>query len=354
MQVDFDQLMKYYEDGRLRHSVNLGGDLHVWCYSTQTVYSRDWDDLTMLCRGLVTDSEGTVISRPFRKFFNWGEPSAPGPEITNKPFWAYDKEDGSLIIVGLDANGETVVSTKGSFSTWHSEYAREMLGDWKPLEGSTGIFEFLDPKNRIVVDYGEFSGLVLLGAVDNNNGTDHYTPQEYSEFTGWTGRQVQPRTFNLHAMLQTVADPENGPNREGFVLVWPDNDGPSPRVKIKFSQYVHLHSVLSRLTNVAVWESLKMGTLDALIEIVPDEMYDKVRECAEDLQTKYTRVKVDAMFAAAAADHFDTRREAAQWVLANCEHTGIVFGLMDGKENVSEKIWDIIRPGLDSAWTFLH
>lgn len=353
MQVDFDRLMQYHEDGKLHHSVNLGGDLHVWCYSQSTVYNRDWDDLTMLCRGLVTDGEGVVISRPFRKFFNWGEPSAPGPEVTNRPFWAYDKEDGSLIIVGLDHNGDTVVSTKGSFSTWHSEYAREMIGDWKPKANSTGIFEFIDPKNRIVLDYGDFSGLVMLGAVDNNDGTDHYRPDEYAELTDWNGRVATPRQFHLQSMLQTVADPENGPNREGFVLVWPSNDGPSDRVKIKFAQYVHLHAVLSRLSNVAVWEALKMGTFDALLEIVPDEMYEKVRECADGLNLRYGRVLADAKFAAAAADHFETRREAAQWVLANCEHTGLVFGLMD-KKDVSTKIWDLIRPGLDEAWTFLR
>lgn len=228
-----------------------------------------------------------------------------------------------------------------------------MIGDWKPKANSTGIFEFIDPKNPIVLDYGDFSGLVMLGAVDNNDGTDHYRPDEYAELTDWNGRVATPRQFHLQSMLQTVADPENGPNREGFVLVWPSNDGPSDRVKIKFAQYVHLHAVLSRLSNVAVWEALKMGTFDALLELVPDEMYDKVRECAEDLQTRHTRVKCDAMFAAAAAEHFETRREAAQWVLANCEHSGLVFGLMD-KKDVSTKIWDLIRPGLDEAWTFLR
>ena len=131
-------------------------------------------------------------------------------------------------------------------------------------EARRAIFEFIDPGNRIVVDYGDYSGLVLLGAVDNKDGSDHFTPADYAATTGWEGRQAVPRQFNLQAMLRTVQDPENGPNREGFVLVWLNPDGPSTRVKIKFAQYVHLHSVLSRLNNVAVWEALKMGTFDAL------------------------------------------------------------------------------------------
>jgi len=352
MQVDFDRLNQYHEAGKLRHSVDPGRNLHVWCYSVQTVYSRDWDDLTMMCRGLVTDSDGNVISRPYRKFFNWGEPYAPGPEITDKPFWAYDKEDGTLIVVGTDSNGDIVVSTKGSFSTWHSEAAREMLGDWKPMPGATGIFEFIHPGNRIVVDYGDFAGLVMLGAVDNKDGTDHYTPQDFAQTTDWVGRVAVPRTFNLRSMLQTVANPESGPNREGFVLVWPNNEGPSDRVKIKFAQYVHLHSVLSRLNNVAVWESLKLGTFDVLLDIAPDEMYEQVRTCADELNRAFIRVKALATFEAAAAEHFPTRREAAEWVKANCEHQQFVFALMDGK-NIDAKIWDAVKPTFDQAWSFL-
>lgn len=354
MQLDFNELMRYYDEGRIRHAKHPTRDLHVWCYSVQTVYSRDWDDITMMCRGLVTDSNGNVISRPFRKFFNWGEPQAPGPDITTQPFWAYDKEDGTLIIVSLDADDNLVVSTKGSFTTWHSEKALEMLGSWKPMRGSTAIFEFIDPGNRIVVDYGDYSGLVLLGAVDNKDGSDHFTPADYAATTGWEGRQAIPRQFNLQAMLRTVQDPENGPNREGFVLVWLNPDGPSTRVKIKFAQYVHLHSVLSRLNNVAVWEALKMGTFDALLEVVPDEMYDRVRECSEELTLAATRVRADALFQAAAAKHHPNRKAAAEWVLNNPEvkHPSLVFSLMDDKD-ITTRVWDLVRPELDTSWSFL-
>ena len=58
MQIDFDRLSRYHEDGKIRHSVSTERpDLHVWCYSQATVYNEDWDDLTRLCRGLVTDSD---------------------------------------------------------------------------------------------------------------------------------------------------------------------------------------------------------------------------------------------------------------------------------------------------------
>lgn len=353
MQVDFDRLMQYQESGKVRHSVDPSGALHVWCYSVQTVYSRDWDDLTRLCRGLVTDGEGNVISRPFPKFFNWGEPEAPGPEITAGPFWAYDKMDGSLIVVG-NRDGKAVVSTKGSFTTWHSEKAREMLEGWAPVPGSTAIFEFLHPDNRIVVDYGGATELVLLGAVANEDGCDHFTPEQYSDESGWYGRLVAPQAFRLQAILETVANPENGPNREGFVLLWPNPDGPSPRVKVKFAQYMQLHHQLSRLSNVAVWEALSTGTLEALLEVVPDEMYGQVRECANGLIAEHGYVKGMATDAAKRATLLhDERSQQAQYILnqRTCD-SALVFAALDNK-SLDKRVWAKIKPKRDTSWTFL-
>lgn len=353
MQVDFDRLMQYHEDGKLRHSVDPGGALHVWCYSVSTVYTRDWDDLTSICRGLVTDGEGLVISRPFPKFFNWGEPEAPGPDITQAPFWAYDKMDGTLIVVG-ERDGEAVVSTKGSFETWHSGLAREMLDGWKPVKGSTGIFEFIHPDNRIVVDYGDAKELVLLGAVENDTGVDHFTPENYAEQSGWHGRLVAPQAFRLQAILQTVANPENGPNREGFVLLWPTEDGPSPRVKIKFAQYMQLHHQLSRLSNVAVWEALSSDTFEVMLEIVPDEMYDKVRECADELIAEHAAVSAQAETVAKGARLLhDKRADQARYILGKDDVlSALAFKALDNK-GLSEAVWQKIKPARDTSWTFL-
>lgn len=354
MQIDIGRLWAYTEDGWLRHGSHPTRDLHVWTYSIPTVYTRKWDDLTTMCRGLVTDQDGTVISRPFPKFFNWGDDLGPGPEITRGPFWAYDKEDGSLIVVGLDVDGEPVVSTKGSFTTWHSEEARKMLGDWKPKAGMTGIFEFVHPGNRIVLDYDGFEGLILLGAVDNETGEDHFTPDDFADVTGWTGRLAVPRSFHLPSMVQTVANPENGENREGFVLVWPTPDGPSPRVKLKFAQYVTLHAALSRLNNVVVWEALSNGTFDAMLEMVPDEIFDKVRECADELNDEFNRqVALVDRHVSHVQSNFITRKDQAEWILANAEDSALVFAALDQKPMYEQMIWAHVKPERDTSWTFL-
>jgi len=353
MQVDFDRLMGYHQAGKLRHALHPDRDLHVWCYSQATVFTRDWDDLTRMCRGLVTDSEGNVASRPFPKFFNWGEPEAPSdPSI---PFWAYDKMDGSLIVVGADIHGKRVVSTKGSFTTWHSEKAAQLLGNWKPRSGWTAMFEFIDPGNRIVVDYGEQSGLVLLGAVENKSGEDHFTPDDVADGMDWMGDTVVGREFNLVHMLHTVSNPDNGKNKEGFVLVYPNPDGPSPRLKIKFAQYVNLHRTLSRLSNVSVWEALSNDTFSDLLEVVPDELFDKVRQCADDLISDHMIQKQIAQtIADVAIATYGTRREQADFILGdqNEANPALVFKILDGKD-ITDAAWALVKPELDRSWAFL-
>lgn len=352
MQVDFDRLVQYEVDGKLRHSAHPGGALHVWCYSQAAVYNQEWDDITSICRGLVTDVDGNVVSLPYPKFFNWGQPQAPGPEITTGPFQAYDKMDGSLIIVG-NFDGEAVVSTKGSFNTWHSEVARNMLEGFVPYTGSTAIFELIHPDNRIVVDYGDRKELVLLGATETVDRCDHFTPDEYAETSGWHGNVAVSRSFRLQAMLQTVQNLENGTNREGFVLVWPVADGPSHRVKIKFAQYMQLHRTLSRLSNVAVWEALSTGTFDTLLDVVPDEFYHQVRECADELNSEHGAViSLVTDLADEVAKMHDNRKQQAEWVLANCTYPSLVFMQLDGRD-IGGKVWSLIKPERDTSWTFL-
>jgi RNA ligase len=66
-----DILEKYYNLGLLYKQTHPTLDLTIWNYSPKVQYEGLWDDITMQCRGLVTNSNGDVIARPFKKFFNY-------------------------------------------------------------------------------------------------------------------------------------------------------------------------------------------------------------------------------------------------------------------------------------------
>ena len=41
-------------------------------YSMNTIYTGDWDDVTLNARGIVfNEKTGLVVDRPFKKFFNY-------------------------------------------------------------------------------------------------------------------------------------------------------------------------------------------------------------------------------------------------------------------------------------------
>ena len=65
-----EKLEKYYNDGLLIKQVHPTKDLTIWNYSTKVQYDRLWDEVTLMARGLVTNSKGEIIARPFTKFFN--------------------------------------------------------------------------------------------------------------------------------------------------------------------------------------------------------------------------------------------------------------------------------------------
>ena len=46
-----------------------------------------WDEITLQCRGLVTDNEGNVVARPFKKFFNIEE----GKHTPTEEFEVFEK-----------------------------------------------------------------------------------------------------------------------------------------------------------------------------------------------------------------------------------------------------------------------
>ena len=119
-----DILEKYYNDGLLHKQTHPTKDLTIWNYSPKVQYERLWDDITLQCRGLVTNSKGDIVARPFKKFFNYEEHTPE--EIPNEDYEVYEKMDGSLGIL-LNYDGEWVITTRGSFTSPQSIKAKELL-----------------------------------------------------------------------------------------------------------------------------------------------------------------------------------------------------------------------------------
>nr|C0HM52.1 RecName: Full=RNA ligase 1; AltName: Full=TS2126 RNA ligase 1 [Phage TS2126] len=139
-------------------------------------------------RGIVyREEDGTVLSRPFHKFFNFGEPLAPGEEAFKAfrdsmvPLFVAEKVDGYLAQAYLDG-GELRFASRHSLNPplvgallrkAVDEEAMARLGKLLAAEGGrwTALLEVVDPEAPVMVPYQE-PGVYLLAL--RSIGEGHY------------------------------------------------------------------------------------------------------------------------------------------------------------------------------------
>ena len=263
-------------------------------YTPQCQYTWHWTNVTVQCRGLVYDIEtNEVVARPFEKFFNWDQ--GRGSEVWDSPMpptgpvIRMEKMDGSLgvLCVQHDDQGYVVaehVATRGSFHSEQAEWATTFYYDvvteqantrpqeqvFEPVQGKTYLFEIIYPENRIVVDYGDYKGLVLIDVIDNETGRSDL--QEFDDCK-WPDK-VARKVLNFGFDSGQVAEIPAGD--EGFVYLWPEKNY---RVKMKSAEYIELHRLVSNLSEKSIWEAMMAGkTPEQIKDGIPDEFHSFVDE----------------------------------------------------------------------------
>jgi RNA ligase len=281
-----EKLERYYEDGLLLKQTHPVHDLTIWNYSPKVQYDRLWDEITLQCRGLVTNSKGEIVARPFKKFFNYEEYLENAPEmIPNEPFDVFEKMDGSLGIL-FNYKNDWILCTRGSFTSDQSVKGTQILNEYdvNVLEKSfTYLLEIIYPENRIVVSY-EKEMLVLLGAIKTSTGDEmgHYNLTKCSKITGFPLVKKYNGISDYTFVKGIIND-----NQEGFVIRFDSGF----RMKIKGDEYCRLHRILTNISNRDIWEYLKDNkSLDEIIEKVPDEFYNWVKNTIRDFENKFEEI----------------------------------------------------------------
>jgi hypothetical protein len=223
-----EKLHKYLEEGLAMKQIHPTLPLTIWNYTPKTQYDNLWDEVTLMCRGLVTDNDGNIVARPFKKFFNIEE----GKHISTKEFEVFEKMDGSLGIM-FKYNGLMVCATRGSFtseqSVWMNKFADEYNYQNIIVDGFTYLFELIFPQNRIVVDYGNQERMVLLGIIKTESGEE--VPYDDIFFDGWDVVEKYDGVKDYTTLKNMVKN-----NHEGFVVRFSNGD----RMKVKGEEYIRL------------------------------------------------------------------------------------------------------------------
>jgi RNA ligase len=325
---DRERLEALVREGWLSSQRHPDADLWIYNYTNKAQYEGYWTPDTLVCRGLILDEAGNVAARGFSKFFNY-----PSPQVVSIPresFVVTEKIDGSLgILYYLD--GQACIATRGSFASRQALEGTAMLREQEIeyVAGITPLFEIVYPENRIVVDYGDRRELTLLAAICNETGVDRELPR----YSG----PVVSRHDDLD--IEDLAAMEER-NREGFVVAFESG----LRVKIKFTEYVRLHKIVTEINARMIWESIRDGDdLDRLLPGLPEDVHQWIVATRASIMQAFEGEvqRAQAVFRARPAT--SDRRTLAEYFLASDANPAVLFRMLDAKP-YEELIWKNIRP----------
>lgn len=357
-----DELNTSIADGRVTERQHPTLPLYIYNYSPAVQYDNRWDEVTLNCRGLILDGDGAIVARPWKKFFNLGQVELPIQ--FDDPVEVMDKADGSLGILYPHPRGEDgfqhySIATRGSFVSeqaitateiWNAKYAETYETVLEALdEAYTFLFEIIYPENRIVLDYGDTRDLILLGAVQNENG--YYCGPQYAKaMLDWKGPVVE--TFEYKTISDAMGHMDRK-NAEGFVI-----RSHNFMVKLKQPDYLDLHRLVTNASPLTVWEKLAAGQskteiisafpdeFHAYIESMTDPLIDAYEKRVQQIMTRYFDA-LNAVHASVPHDVIGGMRtvERKDYAKAFSKHPDakFFFRLLDDK-SIREVVWRSLRP----------
>jgi len=359
MMYSLSILNRYIEDGWVVKQDHPTLPLSIYNYSRACQYEKKWDDITLNCRGLILDRKGNVVARGFSKFFNYEEVYEQLP-LEEEYVYVQDKMDGSLGIL-FHYEDEWHMATRGSFTSEQAvrglEIAKASFDLDKLIKAVNYLCEIIYPENRIVVDYQGEEKIVFLSAMFDGKELNWNTTKAILHSANIPYKNiVATKVINLPKKedYEYLKKLEHN-NKEGFVLrFYPSNF----RVKIKFEEYVRLHSLLTNFATTDIWDALRRGQVSdilKLLEQVPDEFDKWVRYKIGEFKYAYFSI---AERCGKAHDHFrygkyndidpePSKKDYALYVQKNLppELHPVMYAMWSkNRVKETELIWKILKP----------
>ena len=173
--------------------------------------------LPVMARGLFIDTDGKIVIRGYDKFFNVNEiPKTEWDYLeknTEGPYFIVMKENGCMVFISSDGNGDLYVTSKHSFTSPHAEKAKYWLDihlkkvnktrkelSLKLVElNSTIALELCsdDFEEHIIAYKPENWGLYCHGLIKNIVSFDTFDPDFVKEFS---------KTFGFHEISYIKRD----------------------------------------------------------------------------------------------------------------------------------------------------
>lgn len=335
-----------------RHPVHK--KLVILNYTKQAQFERNWDEITMACRGLVVewpvlgDKAYVVIDSP-HKFFNNGEPEAP--DLTQWKFddiYISEKLDGYYISIRRDSQYGMIITSRGSFNNKYVEAAEKLLPAGIPFDVDyfCELCQDFPEDSNIIVTKHPVPRLVCWGVGKT-------FPTEVSP-CGWTGEIAQRVTQEQFKEYMTS-------DVEGVVAF---NMNTGERVKVKTQWYLSMHRAISHCTFKNVLEIVTGGghikdetettytdwagkKQTLTLSMIPEEHLSLMEKWEEEIWQYH------AYLSLMVTRDYDNWHEKGPKAYAQYEATepsvkNIVFAMMRGKDyaQIDQLTWKAVKTNL--------
>ncbi len=324
-QYGLDSLCETYKIKSSRHQKYP----HLVCLKYSQLESPLGEKIVQQCRGIILDSsdDWKIISYPYDKFFNYGEPNAI--PINWSAARVYEKLDGSLMVLYFydrawhvqssgtpDASGE-VNGFGFSFADLFWKVWNEQGYQLPQETDCCFMFELMTRYNRIVVRQKE--NQIVLHGVRNTQTLLESDPDFWAKKYGW---QVVPSYLltNLSEILQAAEylDPLDS---EGYIVC----DADFRRIKVKAPQYVALSHFRESFSTRKMLEIVRNNEGEEFLSYFPEwgELYQKIKDRyhllaveIEEVYQQHRQVELQKDFA---------------FAVKNLPYSGILFSVRAGK-----------------------
>ena len=363
MKIDIDKVDR--TQFMVHHFHSLNGEI-VHLIQPQHIGTQ-WRQDNKHMRSVVVNYEGEVISASFPKFTNWGENTEHFPVPNSlKHCTVVEKLDGSTLIVSK-YNGQYILRTRGTVdaSTMANGFELELfkstilskLQDNNDTWNYSVLFEWLSPRNVIVLRYSDEPMWKLIGFIDH---TDYsLATQDVLDVMAKKYDLLRPEIYTFTDITDMLQIVDKWQDREGVCLY--SKNGQTIH-KIKAAKYLLLHHLKSELSSLEkimdVWLEQGMPDYNTFYNYI-FTTFDF--ELAEQIKGTISRIVdgkkevnkiVDGMnsFVNNRLRSLPTRKEQAQLVISSYGETNraaFVFKLLDnrplGKEEYKKLLFQVLK-----------
>lgn len=328
---------------KISHEEMFGHKLVMLKYDQ--IESSFYEPIVCECRGLVLDdTTNEVISFPFTKFFNFGEPTAA--TIDWKTAKVGQKVDGSLIKI-VRLGDDVLISTNGTLDAFKAPVAEQIGCKFKSFgdivkhvivskfgtmqlfisqlrENFTYMFELVSPYTRVVIPYKEADLWYLVRRDNISFQEEHFSAKPFGDIF------KVPEVFPLSNVDQCLAATRAMPwDEEGYVVC----DANFNRVKIKSPSYLAVHNLKGEGGVMSYRRAIEIVRANEIDEIC--SYFEEFRPALEECKAKFWKIVEETENAwneyLKIDDSLPTRKDKALWITKNFKMPGIAFGLLDKK-----------------------